>query len=101
MNNSQKEENIVEEGVASSCYKPIKIILDTLLLNKKCKQQDLADSLDLDKSYISRIVNGLEIPPLRIRLKIADFFHTDSCLIWRFEDLPHIRKLKEKQEKRK
>jgi len=71
-------------GVESNCNKPLRVIFDTLLLNKKAKQQDLADYLGMDKAFISRICNGIEIPSLRIRLKIAEFFGVDSALIWRY-----------------
>ena len=71
------------EKVDSRCRSDIKTIFETLLLQKKCKQQDLADYLNVDKAYVSRMVHGLQIPPLRIRLKVAEFFCVDSCLIWR------------------
>ena len=70
-------------GVEDCCYPHLHNIFETLLLQKKVKQQDLADYLHLDKAYISRMVNGLVIPPLRVRLKVAEFFGTDSVLIWR------------------
>jgi len=71
------------KGVEVCCYPHLKSIFDTLLLQKKVRQQQLADFLGLDKAYISRMVNGLCIPPLRVRLKVAEFFGVDSVLIWR------------------
>lgn len=58
-------------------------MFETLLLQKKVKQQELADFLSLNKAYVSRMVHGLIIPPLRIRLKVAEFFGCDTGLIWR------------------
>ena len=72
------------KAVERSCHEhSIKGIFQTLLLQKKAKQQDLADFCSVDKSYISKIINGLYYPKLRMRLKIAEFFEVDSCLIWR------------------
>lgn len=73
----------LDNGVEDCCYPHLKIIFKTLLLQKKIKQQELADHLQLDKAYISRMVNGRSIPPLRVRLKVAEFFGVDSVLIWR------------------
>ena len=68
------------------CQHQIKSTFQTLLLRQKLKQQDLADYLGHDKGYISRICSGVQIPPLRIRLKIAGFLEVDSSLIWRPSD---------------
>lgn len=93
---NSSENFFLNKDVVSSCFKPIKIIFETLLLQKKCKQQDLADFLGIDKANVSRIVNGLYIPDLSLRLKIAGFFGVDSSLIWRNEDIYYIReKIKE------
>lgn len=73
-------------GVENCCFPHIKNTFETLLLNKKSKQQELADFLGLDKAYVSRMVNGLIVPTLRIRLKVAEFFKTDSALIWRLKN---------------
>ncbi len=79
----------LDEKVDSSCKnnpsKSLRIIFDTLLLQKKVMQQDLADYLGVDKAYISRICNGRQIPILKIKLKIAGFFDCDTGLIWRGE----------------
>ena len=89
------EDNIdIQENTAqrvdSRCRNNIKTIFETLLLQKKCKQQDLADYLNVDKAYVSRMVHGLQIPPLRIRLKVAEFFLVDSCLIWRSGEVKEV-----------
>lgn len=55
----------------------------TLLLQKKVKQKDLGYFLGLSKASTSRIVNGKQIPELRVRLKIAEYFAVDTSLIWR------------------
>ena len=84
-NNQPQTNFFLKGGVENCCYPYLKSIFETLLLQKKSKQQDLADFLGLDKAYISRMVNGLVIPPLRVRLKVAEFFGVDSVLIWRVE----------------
>ncbi len=94
----------LKEGVAMCCDTPLKIIFDTLFSTKRCIQQDLVNFLGRDKGYISRVVNGLEVPPLSLRLKIADFFSTpekrmDSSLIWRYQDLNYIKKIMKEKKK--
>lgn len=82
-----------KDGVDRGCDNPLKIIFDTLLLQKKSKQQELADFCSVDKAYISRVVHGLQIPPLQMRLKISSFFRVDSSLIWRYQDINYIKKI--------
>jgi len=102
--NKESSDNPIDKSffcadeVENGCSNPLKIIFQTLLLEKKVKQQDLADFLCVDKAYVSRVVNGIYIPDLNMRLKIASYFGVDSCLIWRFQDLKYIRKLIKKQE---
>lgn len=83
MDNSTNENFFLVEGVDRCFYPHLKSIFQTLLLQKKKKQQELADYLCVNRAYVSRMVNGLQIPPLRIRLKVAEFFGVDSVLIWR------------------
>lgn len=82
---SRGKDFFLTRGVEVCCEPQLKPIFDTLLLQKKKKQQELADYLELDKAYVSRMVNGLCIPPLRVRLKVAEFFGVDSVLIWRHD----------------
>ena len=82
-----------DKPVVKGCYEPIYIIFQTLLLSKHWKQQDLADSVGIDKSVISRICHGLYVPVLDLRLKIAKSLGVDSSLIWRYQDLPYIKNL--------
>lgn len=82
---SEKNFFLVKE-VGNCCFPHIKQTFDTLLLQKKVKQQELADYLQIDKADCSRMVHGKLIPSLRIRLKVAKFFNTDSGLIWRQKD---------------
>lgn len=98
--NREKDENFFLENEVEFCsYKPIKIIFDTLLLKKKWKQQELADHVQVDKALISKIVHGLHIPSLNLRLKISEALNVDSSVIWRYHDLPYIKKLINKQRK--
>lgn len=96
-----KEENFfLDNEVVEGCYEPIHIIFKTLLMTKNWKQQDLADAVGIDKANISRICHGLYIPTLDLRLKIAKALEVDSSIIWRYQDLPYIKKLKQEQEKK-
>ena len=89
----QKEETtpiFLSKEVEGSCKggsELISSIFQSLFLQHKKQQKDLVDYLNFDKAYISRICNGKEIPILRVRLKIAEFFSVDSSLIWRVKDM--------------
>ena len=83
--NNLKRDFFSVKGVENCCFPHLKNTFDTLFLRKKVRQQDLAGYLGLDKGYISRMVNGKIIPPLRIRLKVGEFFGEDCSLIWREE----------------
>jgi transcriptional regulator with XRE-family HTH domain len=61
----------------------IRTIFKTLLSQKKSIQQELADFCNVDKSYISKVVNGIYTPDLIMKLKIAEFFDVDTRVIWR------------------
>lgn len=82
----------VEIGCKNFIKERFKVLFDT----KKIIQQNLADHLSFDKAYISRIVNGLEIPPHPVRIKIASYFGVDSTSIWRLDDIEYISYLLQK-----
>lgn len=87
-----------KSDVAEGCYKPLRDIFDTLLLRKQWTQSDLSRVVSVDKSVISRVCNGLHVPTLELRLKIAKALDVDSSVIWRYQDLPYIREIISKQE---
>lgn len=72
-----------KEAVELCCAKSIRERFDLLLLQKKIRQVDLAAKLGVDRAYVCRIVNAKELPPLEIKLKIAEILGVDSVLIWR------------------
>lgn len=73
-------------AVEKCCFEHVKNTFDMLLLQKRKSKQELAQFLCLDKGYVSRFTNGKMVPPLRVRLKVAKFFKTDSALIWRLPE---------------
>ena len=91
--NSSLKDFFYEKEVAGGCYRPIREIFDTLLLSKQWTQSDLAKEVFVDKSVISRVCNGIHIPTLELRLKIAKALGVDSSLIWRYQDLPYLRQI--------
>lgn len=97
--NQSDQPFFIDSGVDTRCYDPIKRRFEVLFDSKKIIQQRLADDLGLDKAYISRICNGIEIPPHHIRIKISSYFAVDSSTIWRITDLPFINKILKQQEK--
>lgn len=99
MENTISQQDSIDDGVGNRWYPLIKTIFDTLLLKKGWLQQNLADFVGVDKSNISKIVNGLYIPDLNTRLKIAKALDTDSALIWRTCDLYNIRKILAEQQR--
>jgi len=94
---SQNRAFFLDEGVGKSGSKYIENAFEILILRKCDKPFDWYKQLNLDKSDASKIRRGLIIPPLWLRLKIAEYFEVDSTAIWRFEDILHIRKLLKKQ----
>lgn len=80
---SQPRDFFSVEGVKLCSFPHLKSIFETLLLQKKCRQQDLADYLGVSRAYVSMMVHGKMVPPLDVRLKVASFFGVDSVLIWR------------------
>jgi len=97
---SQDKPFFLNEGVGKSGREYIENAFEILILRKCDRPFDWYKKLDLDKSDASKIRRGLIIPPLWLRLKIAQYFEVDSTAIWRFEDLPYIRKLLTKQKER-
>ena len=75
------------DEVKSRSREQIKFTFRSLLLQKKVKQQSLAEFCGVSKSYISPVVNGKYIPDLRMRLKIASFFGVDTSLIWQHPEI--------------
>lgn len=94
-------EDIKSEAVGKSGYRPIEIRFETLI-NAHCEAPfEWYKDLGLDKSDASKIRRGLVIPPKWLRIKIAQYFKTDSTTIWTLEDLPHLRKILKKQKGRR
>ncbi len=91
--NNQGKPFFLDKGVGKSRRQYIENAFEILILRKYDKPFDWYKQLDLDKSDASKIRRGLIIPPLWLRLKIAQYFGVDSTAIWRFEDLPYIKKI--------
>jgi len=99
--NSTEETFFCDEGVGNGCeehsYKPIEIRFETLI-NANCEKPfDWYKSLGYDKGWASRVRRGLIIPLLEDRIKIAQYFKTDSATIWTNSDLPYIREIIKQQ----
>jgi len=98
MTNNEDKTFFCEDEVEKGGYEPIKIIFETLILRNCEKPFDWYKDLQLDKSYASKVRRGLIIPPLWLRVKIAQYFKTDSTAIWKLEDLSYIKEQLKKQE---
>lgn len=88
-----------EEAVDEGCYEPIKIRFEVLIMRNCEKPYDWYKNLGYDKGWASRVKRGLLIPKREDRIKIAQYFKTDSSTIWRNDDLPYIRQIIAKQKK--
>jgi len=87
----------VDRGCTTPSYRPIEIRFETLILRNCEKPWDWYKALKYDKGWASRIRRGLVIPKLEDRIKIAQYFKTDSATIWANSDLSYIRKALKKQ----
>lgn len=100
MDNQSTNKNFINEEVEKSRYEPIAIRFETLI-NANCEAPfDWYKDLGLDKSYASKIRRGLIIPPTWLRIKIAQYFKTDSSTIWKIQDLSYIKQLLKEQTKK-
>ncbi len=86
------------EGVEKCIKKPIEQRFDVLLKERGIKWADAYNEIGLNKSYASKIRRGLIIPPLWLRIKIAQFFKVDTSVIWREAELISAYEIKKKEE---
>jgi len=91
--NSKDKPFFYDKGVGIGGREYIEHRFETLILKKCDKPFDWYKELGLDKSDASKIRRGLVIPPLWLRIKIAQYFKTDSTTLWRIEDLIYIKEL--------
>lgn len=77
----------VDVGGEALSYKPIEIIFQTLILKKCEKPYTWYKNLGYDKSWASKVRRGLIIPKLEDRIKIAQYFQTDTSAIWRVSEI--------------
>ncbi len=54
----------------------------TLLRDKCLKQTELAQKINVDKSYINRIIHNKEEAPILLKIKIAKVLGVDSRVIF-------------------
>jgi len=81
--NNTSQNFFLAEGVEKGIQKPIEHRFDVLLKERGIKWADAYNEIGLNKSYASKIRRGLIIPPLWMRIKIAQFFKVDTSVIWR------------------
>lgn len=103
LSNSKDKPFFIGEAVGKRGREYIETAFDVLILKKGDRPFDWYQdpSISIDKSDASKIRRGLIIPPLWLRLKISAYFDVDSTTIWRFEDMPYIREVLEKQKQGK
>lgn len=82
------------EGVAKGILHPIAQRFDVLLKERGLKWADAYHEVGLNKGYASKIRRGLIIPPLWLRIKIAQFFKVDTSVIWRIPEIQSADKIK-------
>ena len=85
------------QPVDKGCWSIVRRRFETLFTEHKKTRSDLIIFLSYDKAKISRIVNGQEIPKLQDRVKIAQFFGIDSCVLWENPDIQFDKRGKENE----
>ena len=84
-------------GVVKSGGRAIEIRFRALI-ERGCEAPfDWYKDLGLDKSYASKVRRGLIIPPGWLRIKIAQYFKTDSSTIWKIPEIISADKLEVKK----
>lgn len=97
MDNSTDKKLNSEGEVVKGGRSVIEIRFETLI-NANCEAPfDWYKDLGMDKSHASKIRRGLVIPPKWWRIKIAQYFKTDSATIWTTEEINQY--FKDKPEK--
>ncbi len=82
---STKDSFFSNKVVVKGCDPIIQTRFETLI-NARCEKPfDWYQQLGLDKGYASRVRRGLIIPPKYMKIKIAQYFKTDSMTIWEVE----------------
>jgi hypothetical protein len=86
---SRQEPFFMPEVVGKGWYRDIlrksevtKARWDTLIIRSGKRASEIYRKLGIDKADWSRIVWGVSIPPIEIRLKIAEELETDSGILW-------------------
>ena len=93
MENISTEDRNKHTRVEKSCWTAIRIRFETLFNQFGTTRAKLTEFLDWDKARTSRIVNGIEIPNIPTRVKIASFFKNgdkipiDTSVIWENPDI--------------
>lgn len=83
IHNSSGKTFFNDDEVKKSGDKLIETRFQTLI-NSHCQRPfDWYKDLELDKSYASKIRRGIIIPPNWLKIKIAQYFKTDTLTIWR------------------
>ena len=99
--NSPTKPFFIDNTKGKQGYEQIMIRFDTLIKANCERPFDWYKKLGIDQSDASKIRRGLMIPPRWLRISIAQHFKTDSANMWTVDDLPHIRSIIKKQERKK
>lgn len=68
-----------------------KLIIKQLRIDKKIKQQELADTIGINRSYLSAIENGMMLPSVDMLLKISRALNCKYTDLYEEEDLDIIK----------
>lgn len=79
----------------------IKIRIQTILAERGEKWPSVYQEMGWSKAHASRVLNGLRMPPLSQRVKMAKILNVDTSVIWSQESLFHDFLQKQSQEGRK
>lgn len=76
----------------------IRTRIETLVFSKGLTWAEVYKELGWYKSFASYVLNGLLIPRLEQRIKLASYLNVDSYIIWNTSDIVLAKKLSEEQQ---
>ena len=69
-----------------------KLVIKTLREDRKIKQQELADMIEINRTYLSAIETGTILPTIDTLLKISRALGCEYTDLYKEEDLEIIKK---------
>lgn len=85
LNHRESPSFFLKDRVKKGVYSYIRVRFDTILEAKGKLWSEVYHAVGISKHYASQIRNGHIIPPVALRIKIAEAIGTDTSVIWNSE----------------